>query len=518
MRFLPVGPLTLLVEMDDLDQTMALFEALSAAPIAAIAEIVPAARTLLIRTRPDVPADAGLAGQILECWGNADPGESKDAGEMIEIPVTYDGEDLADVARHMGLSEAELIAAHQETIWRVAFCGFAPGFAYMISDDARFDLPRRSSPRTAIPAGSVALAGRFSGIYPQSTPGGWQLVGTTKLPMWDLSRDPPALLRPGMSCRFVAREAKAYASAKVAQTVPPYGLRVLETAFPILFQDEGRAGQTGQGVSASGAVDLQAMHRANRAVGNPAQAAVLEITLGPVRLMADVPMVLALTGAAQALLDGSHVARGQAFALDAGDEVLIAPPQAGMRSYLALRGGYEVDPVLGSAATDTLAHIGPAPLTAGSVIAPAERPALAVGAPETELALPRSSELIELPVTLGPRTDWFPEAEVDRFLKQEWVVTPRSSRVGIRLEGDVPLSRTDASELPSEGTEIGAIQVPHTGQPILFLADHPLTGGYPVIATLLPGALSLAGQTPPGTRIRFTADHAFAPFMPESPA
>ena len=178
--------------------------------------------------------------------------------------------------------------------------------------------------------------------------------------------------------------------------------------------------------------------------------------------------------------------------------------------YLALRGGYDVAPVLGSAATDTLAFVGPPSLGAGATVAPACRPASAVAAPEEQPVLPKSGDLVTLPVTLGPRTDWFTPDMVRHFLAQEWLVTPQSSRVGIRLHGELPMTRPDANELPSEGTETGAIQIPHSGQPVLFLADHPLTGGYPVIATLLPRALDLAGQIPPGARIRFTAAAPFA--------
>ena len=504
MRFLPVGPRTLLVELDDLDQTLALFDAALADPVPGVAEIVPAARTLMIRTVPGVAADAALAGAILSRQPAPGTRPAPRAAETVELPVTYDGEDLADVA------------AHQDTTWQVAFCGFAPGFAYMTCDDARFDLPRRPAPRTRIPAGSVALAGRFCGVYPQETPGGWQLIGRTEVAMWDLARDPPALLRPGMRCRFVERAAAVHASAAIPVAQPDSGLRVLSTGFPILFQDEGRPGQGGQGVSASGAGDIGAARRANRAVGNPSDAPVLEITLGPVRLRADQPMTLALSGAAQARVAGHGIARGAAFAVDAGDEIAIDPPEAGMRSYLALRGGYAVAPVLGSAATDTLAFVGPEPLKAGAVVAPAGRPAVAAE-PQAEPDLPKAGDLVALPVTLGPRTDWFTPAMIAHFLSQEWQVTPQSSRVGIRLMGEA-VTREDARELPSEGTETGAIQIPHSGQPVLFLADHPLTGGYPVIATLRPEALDLAGQIPPGARIRFTATHDFAAITPERPA
>lgn len=506
MRFLPVGPRTLLVELADLERTLALFDALLADPVPGVTEIIPAARTLMVRVAPGLAADGTLAGAILARLPPPDARRRRIPPETVEIPVTYDGADLAEVAAHMGLSVAEVIAAHQAASWAVAFCGFAPGFAYMTCDDPRFDLPRRPAPRTRIPAGSVGLAARFCGIYPRDTPGGWQLIATTRLPMWDLSRDPPALLRPGVRARFVEGVAEVHPSAAIPQPQGRPALSVVQTAFPILFQDEGRAGQGGQGVSGSGALDRGALHRANRAVGNPSDAPALEITLGPVRLRAEQPVTLALTGAGQAVVDGQ--AMPAAFALDAGDEVLIPPPAAGMRSYLALRGGFEVARVLGSAATDTLAAIGPDPLTGGARLVAANRPAVAVSAPEDQPALPRPGDTVELPVTLGPRADWFTPDMIAQFLSRTWLVTPHSSRVGIRLEGE-PVVREDARELPSEGTETGAIQIPHDGRPVLFLADHPLTGGYPVIATLRPEALDLAGQIPPGARIRFTAAAPF---------
>lgn len=514
MRFLPVGPACLLVELADLDDTLALFDALSANPVPGVAEIVPAARTLLIRAAPGVAADTALAGAIrARAPAPGTPPAARHVG-VIEVPVTYDGDDLDEVATLMGLTPAQVIAAHQDAPWQVAFCGFAPGFAYLTCADGRFDLPRRAVPRTRVPAGSVALAGRFCGIYPQDTPGGWQLIGRTGIPMWDLSRDPPAALQPGMRVRFVAGQAPARPPAPAPMTVAQ-GLRVVQTAFPLLVQDGGRAGQAGQGVSASGAVDRGALRRANRAVGNPIDAAALEITMGPTRLRAEMPLTLALSGAGLAVVAGHAVPPGAAFAMDAGDEVLIAPSRHGLRSYLALRGGFNVARVLGSAATDTLARIGPATLMAGDALAPAGRPAGVVTDPAPAAALPVPGDRVDLPVTLGPRADWFAPDMVARFLAQDWQVTGQSSRVGIRLAGD-PITR-DGAELPSEGCIAGSVQIPHSGQPVLFLADHPLTGGYPVIATLNPHALDLAGQIPPGARIRFVADAPFAPIDPKDP-
>lgn len=527
MRFLPVGPRTLLVELADLDHALALFDALIGDPVAGVAEIVPAACSLMIRTAPGISADGVLAGQIqLRAAGPAPDRRISD--QIIEVPTIYDGADLDGIAAHLGISTDQVIAVHQAATWQVAFCGFAPGFAYMTCDDPRFDLPRRATPRTRIPAGSVALAGRFCGIYPQETPGGWQLIGRTPVPMWDLDRDPPALLRPGLRVRFVRDQGWACSSVALPRPSSPkhvapatdVGLELLSSVFPVLFQDDGRPGQGLQGIVRSGALDRGALHRANRALGNPPGAPALELTLGPVRFRAGCALTLALTGAAEGALierDGRNVAitPGLGFAVDAGDMLVVPAPSHGMRSYLALRGGFRVPLVLGSAATDMLAALGPSAVVPGTVLAPAMRPAGAVLAlPEPSHDLPAAGDQVVLPVTLGPRTDWFSDETVQRFLGQDWLVTPESSRVGIRLRGERPLIRDSAGELPSEGTETGAIQIPHSGQPVLFMADHPLTGGYPVIATLMPQALALAGQIPPGARIRFTAAEPFAPIIP----
>jgi KipI family sensor histidine kinase inhibitor len=131
------------------------------------------------------------------------PLASLEASDTVEIPVTYDGPDLAEVARLTGLGEDEIVAAHTGTLWRVAFGGFAPGFAYLVGGDPRLQVPRRDEPRTKVPAGAVGLAGEFSGIYPRESPGGWRLIGRTDVAMWDLDRDAPALLAAGTTVQFV---------------------------------------------------------------------------------------------------------------------------------------------------------------------------------------------------------------------------------------------------------------------------------------------------------------------------
>lgn len=216
-----------------------------------VAELVPGARTLLLRTRGvpspalrealrgiDIDAaansfsagntfSAGGAGNSCGTGGAGDScdtsgagGEATDAGapDPIRIPVRYDGPDLAEVAERTGLTAGELIAAHTGTLWRAAFAGFAPGFAYLTGGDPRLSVPRRATPRTEIPSGAVGMAGEYCGIYPRRSPGGWQLIGSTDVVLWDERRDPPALLAPGTAVRFVAVDAAV--DTAVAVTTP----------------------------------------------------------------------------------------------------------------------------------------------------------------------------------------------------------------------------------------------------------------------------------------------------------
>lgn len=201
MRLLPSGSTALLVELDDLDEVLALYVALTENRPAGVVELVPAARTVLVVIDPARTSLASVAAAVQRTTprrGHAD------ARERLEVPVTYDGADLEDVARLLKCEVAELVRRHTAEEWTVAFCGFAPGFGYLTSASQSWDVPRRPSPRTRVPAGAVALAGEFSGIYPRESPGGWQLLGRTDLVPFDLSREPAALLRPGVRVRFVA--------------------------------------------------------------------------------------------------------------------------------------------------------------------------------------------------------------------------------------------------------------------------------------------------------------------------
>ena len=198
---LAYGDRALLVELGRTERVVAWVDALRRAGVPGVADLVPAAETVLVVA--DDGADVRALREALVAVVPEATGALPSGGDVVEIPVRYDGPDLADVARLTGLSESEVVAAHTGARWRVAFGGFAPGFAYLVGDDDRLHVPRRDSARTAVPAGAVGLAGDYSGVYPRESPGGWQLIGTTDVQMWDLDRDPPALLRPGAAVRFV---------------------------------------------------------------------------------------------------------------------------------------------------------------------------------------------------------------------------------------------------------------------------------------------------------------------------
>ncbi|MFG1606147.1 allophanate hydrolase subunit 1 [Actinoplanes sp. NPDC049265] len=199
-RFLRCGREAVLIEVADLTAAMALYAALRDAALPGVIDLVPAARTVLVRFDPAATSPAALQTLVSELPATS----HHTTGGTVTIPVRYNGPDLADVAAAVGVGTDEIVTMHTAGEWTVAFTGFAPGFGYLTGGDPRLTVPRRSSPRTKIPAGSVALAGSYSGVYPNESPGGWQLIGQTTLRIWDVDREPPALLLPGVRVRFEA--------------------------------------------------------------------------------------------------------------------------------------------------------------------------------------------------------------------------------------------------------------------------------------------------------------------------
>ena len=274
------------------------------------------------------------------------------------------------------------------------------------------------------------------------------------------------------------------------------GIEILDAGALTTIQDLGRVGLAHLGVPRSGALDQPALRLANRLVGNPESAAVLETTLTGVAFLADRATTVAVTGArCDVRVDGRLGGWGAVLAVPSGAEVRVGPALEGLRSYVAVAGGIAVEPVLGSRSTDLLSGLGPAAARVGD--------RLPVGAPGT---VPHGSEAVprrlpdRLRIRLGPRSDWFSASALGALDGASYDVAPDSNRIGLRLTGtSIERARTD--ELPSEGMVLGAVQVPPSGQPVVFLHDHPTTGGYPVVAVVLADDLPVCAQARPGDRL-----------------
>ena len=274
---------------------------------------------------------------------------------------------------------------------------------------------------------------------------------------------------------------------------------VLDAGLLTTVQDGGRPGRGALGVSTSGACDRTSYRLANRLVGNAEGAAALEVTYGGLRLRAESHVLVVTTGA-RCPSSSVHNAPG---ILRSGRVLELGPPTSGLRTYVAVRGGFAVEPVLGSCSTDTLSGLGPDPLTAGDVLSTGDHVRPAPGVDLAPVPDPEAGDLT-VRVTPGPRRDWFRDEAWASLLGQAFTVTSDSNRVGIRLECD-PLGRDRNDELPSEGMVRGALQVPPSGKPVLFLADHPATGGYPVIGYVVDDDVDRCAQLRPGQQLLLRA-------------
>ncbi|MET3960294.1 biotin-dependent carboxylase-like uncharacterized protein [Marmoricola sp. OAE513] len=273
-------------------------------------------------------------------------------------------------------------------------------------------------------------------------------------------------------------------------------LEILDAGALTTIQDLGRPGHAHLGVPRSGALDVPALRLANRLVGNPEAAAGLETTLTGVRFRVSAALRVAVTGASCPVrVDGRDVGWGTAVSVPAGSSVEVGAATSGLRSYVGLAGGVAVEPVLGSRSTDLLSGLGPARVAVGDLL-PLGEPGTT--APAVEVA--RTSARSVLTLDLGPRDDWFHPEAVAALEGATYTVAAESNRIGLRLAGTA-IQRVRAGELPTEPMVLGAVQVPPNGQPVIFLADHPTTGGYPVVGVVRAEDLAACAQARPGDRL-----------------
>jgi antagonist of KipI len=529
-RLLAAGEQGLVVEFGDgIDQAVnrrvnCLARLLAGEEIDGLLETAPTYRSLMIFFDPLRIARSeliALVRELLDFSGGGSPVAV--TGRTIQVPVCYGGEfgpDLDFVAEFNGISSEEVVRIHCEAGYPVYMLGFLPGFPYLGEVPERISAPRLGNPRLTVPAGSVGIAGRQSGIYPIQSPGGWRIIGRTPLRLFDPGSSRPFLMAAGDTVKFepvseiefhaLMGEIDSGLDSNEVMAGITDGSEVMSVVKPGLMttvQDEGRFGFREYGMPVSGAMDRYASTVANILVGNGPSSAVLEMTLtgGVFRFVRDA--YVAVCGAdMRGTLDGAPISNWSAFPVTAGSEMSFGPVVSGCRSYLAVRGGMAVPLVMGSRSTCLRARTGGflgRPLKSGDV--------LSCGDVKSKLKKtrvlprrfePRYTESILLRVLPGPQEDRFSQEGISVFYSSGYRISPRNDRMGYVLEG--PAIRHDkGADIVSDALCPGAVQVPGNGQPIIMTADHQTTGGYAKIGAVIGPDLGRLAQARQGNVIRF---------------
>ena len=482
--------------------------------IRGVRDVVPTFRSVavffdaLITDLAELNAALGAAGESQSSEG---------FGKQIDVPVLYGGDagpDLADVAAWAGMSPDRVVALHAGHTYRVCMLGFLPGFPYMATVDESIAVPRRATPRTRVPAGSVGIAGRQTGIYPRDSPGGWQIIGRTPLSMFDAERASPALLAPGDTVRFVPASSDVVSAFRRTgvrlkpDTTYDSGTRWVTAVRPGLqttIQDSGRWGFQHLGVPVSGPMDPVAHRTANALLGNASDAATLEAAiLGPELRFEHQARIAIAGGDLNPMLDGARLSMYSVAQCSVGSTLRFGDRRSGSRVYIAIEGGISVPPVLGSRATHIMSGMGG---IAGRALQAGDRVPLSERVSSSSSAVPGSRPQTgvdaRLRVMQGPQADYCHPDALDALQRTRFTISPQSDRMGYRLAGGTLPTLRDAGEMISDATVIGALQVPPSGQPILLMADRQTTGGYPQIAVVITADLSVAAQLAPGDSVRF---------------
>jgi KipI family sensor histidine kinase inhibitor len=522
----PFGDAACLVEVDDVESAHRLASSIEAAMAAGTApagtrDVVVGFHSLVVRIDPLRSEPERCRAWLAELDAAGPSGSRTDdeddhrstSGRRIDVPTVFNGQDLDEVASAAGVSIEAVVNLLTGGDLQVAFLGFSPGFSYLVGlPPTLAGIQRRATPRTSVPAGSVALAGGFAAIYPRATPGGWMLVGQTSLPLFDPDVAPYARLRAGDVVRFRAVEevnGVGDSSLLPAPTRPPARARtprfveVLEAGLLSLVEDGGRSSVASIGIPDAGPADPDAMRLGNRLVGNPEDAGALEVTARGPTLRFETDAHVAVVGASSNAVDirvDGHLAGGDSVVpIRSGQTVAIGQIRHGLRAYLAIAGGIDIPPVVGSVSSDVLSGLGLGPLVAGDQ--------LDLGVPDRPRGLLTHSPADLTPtaetgirIVAGPHQ--LGRATLEALCSARWRVANASNRVGLRLSApDTPL--VPAGRILSTGTVTGAIQVPPDGQPIVLMPDHATVGGYPVIACVIAADLAKLGQLRGGDHLRF---------------
>ena len=523
-RVLAAGDSAIVVELGERidpelsSQVRALDRTLAENPFEGFVEAIPTYRSLLVIFDPAGTSASVVREHLLELAARSSISELP-SSPVKEVPIVYDGEDLDEVAKLAGLEREEVVRLHSGREYLVYMLGFTPGWAYMGDTDPRLTLGRRMTPRTRVPAGSVAIARGQTGIHPDSTPSGWHIVGRAQhRNLFDPSSEPPNFFEPGDRVRFVPVQklplSDEPSSATDALDRDPV-VEVEDSGLLTTVQDRGRYGYQRYGVPVAGAVDALAYETANRLLENEPGAAALECTVKGPRLRCLRPVFVSVTGGELGVIverDDLGVWKPppwSSFFLRRGNVLTFEGRRSGARAYIAFAGGIDVPLVLGSRSTYLTSGFGG---LSGRSLQAGDR--LCVGTTSRTLS-PKQAPFLEdegketeLRIVWGPQEDYFTAAGRDTLVSSPFVVSDSADRMGYRLKGP-PLEHHGPKEIVSDGMMTGAIQIPPDGLPIVMMADHGTTGGYPKIATVVSADLRKLGQLMPGDRLRFRAQEVF---------
>jgi KipI family sensor histidine kinase inhibitor len=533
VRSIPVGEIrqlgehALLLGVESPVAARRLVRAIHASGLDGLVEVVGGTATVMVAFEPDhepdheeVEANRSTLAELMDA-ARRQPVDEVGAANLLEIPCSFDGPDLADVAAAARGPTESVIDMITAATFTVDVVGFSPGFAYLagLPEELRH-IARRPQPRPVVPAGSVALANGYAAVYPTASPGGWQLVGRTDVPLFTPLEPPYAQLAPGDRVRFTRSEAPVREGGPPptpSQSPPgvvnrPRGARpafVVEAAgLRTAWQDGGRRGLAALGVPSAGPADPHSFRLANALVGNPREACALEVTArGPTLRCLSATFVSVVGGSADIWVEGQPVRADRVVPVGAGQQLVVGPVHGGLRAYIAVAGGFVGSPVLGSCASDQLSGLGPGPIARGDElwVAALEPPLgdhLQAG---TSTAVEEGAPTV-LRVVPGPHPERFAPGTLASLPAMQFTVGIESNRVGLRLRPDPStpsLARAVGPwvELDSQGMVTGAVQVPPGGEPVVLLTDHATLGGYPVVAVVAAVDHGRLGQCAPGSRV-----------------